>query len=142
MESPNNTLQSTQLSEPNEPLEVFSDNGSNTEDVIPWCNGVYKIWWNFKRLFTDPFKKKNKELRLLEQIDILINSGDAKEVADVCEKYISLHRIVENTKARTRLEKWVTRLIVGYLIIVGLIVLADSFHEWLNYCHYPYIILA
>ena len=109
------------------------------DKVIPWSHFIYKIWWNFRRLFSNPFKEKRKELRLLDQVGILISEGDANQVADVCEKYISLHRIVENTKARTRLEKWITRLIVGYLLVVGFILVLDAIKGWLKAKDYIYV---
>lgn len=76
-----------------------------------------------RAFFLNPFKERKPELRLLDQVDILINeSEDSDKVTDTCEKYITLHRIVENTKARGRLEKWITRLIAIYLFFVFLIV--------------------
>lgn len=39
-----------------------------------------------------------------------------------------MHRVVENTSARQRLEKWSLRVIVWYLIIVCFIVFATYFN--------------
>ncbi len=118
---------------------ITRDYNPGDVDFIPWTNLFYKGWWNFRRLFSNPFKEKKKELRILDQVNVLISEGDTSKVADICEKYISLHRIVENTKARARLEKWVTRLIVGYLTLVGVILIASSFEKWLSYRDLPYI---
>jgi len=103
----------------------------NTESPISWKYFFFKIWFNVKRLFLNPFKERKPELRLLEQVDILINeSEDSDKVTGTCEKYIALHRIVENTKARGRLEKWITKLIAYYLFAVfAVVVLAALSHE-------------
>lgn len=139
MKSSRNTSQSTQSSQADDPLkDALSESTSlRNDDVIPWSNLFYKIWWNIRRLFTNPFKEKKKELRLLDQVGIIISEGDAVKVAETCEKYIALHRIVENTRARRRLERWVTRLIVGYLLIVFILVLTNSFSPWLAYKSLP-----
>lgn len=73
-------------------------------------------------------EQRKKTLDLLEQVELILNDGkiDNGKVVDICEKYISLHRIVENTRARRRLEKWVTRLICWYLIVVLVLLLLTS----------------
>ena len=97
--------------EPGNPNMLTDDASDKNDNQIPWSNGAYKIWWNVRRFFQNPFSEQKKELRLLDQVELLLVDGDATAVAETCEKYITLHRIVENTKARRRLEKWVTRLI-------------------------------
>lgn len=99
-------------------------NSGNPEIYISWKHFFFKCWFYIHRTFEDPFKERKKELRLLDQVDILISeSAEADKVTETCEKYISLHRIVENTKARGRLEKWITRLIACYLFAVLAIIL-------------------
>lgn len=106
---------------------------------IPWRNGIYKLWWNFTQLFKNPFKERKKELRLLDQVSIIISEGNPEDVADTCEKYISLHRIVENTRARKRLEKWITRLIFSYLTVILFIVLVSGLEDYAKRHGFPYI---
>lgn len=119
---------------------ILSDKDSETSgNDIPWANFFYKIWWNFRRLFLNPFCEQKKELRLLDQVELLISEGDAGSVAETCEKYITLHRIVENTRARRRLERWVTRLIVLYLLVVFLLLATNSLHSWLETKGLPFI---
>ena len=137
-----NTSKNTQLSSLNEHNDVLAEGSKNKgkdNQLIPWNNGFYKIWWNIRRLFTNPFAEKKQELRLLDLVNILVSTGDPKAVSKTCEDYISLHRVVENTKARARLEKWITRLIVGYLIIVGIILIWCSLHDYLNDKKWPCI---
>lgn len=142
MKSSKNTSPNTQSLPPAENPIDDALSGSTVlgnEDSIPWSNFFYKVWWNIRRLFTNPFKEKKKELRLLDQVGIILSEGDAEKMAETCEKYIALHRIVENTRARRRLERWVTRLIVGYLLIVFLLVLSNSFSTWLANKSLPYV---
>lgn len=140
MKSSKNTLSNTQSSQQADgSLDILQGKSSRNEDLIPWSNFFYKIWWNVRNLFLNPFREKKKELQLLDQVSIIISEGDPVKVAETCEKYIALHRIVENTRARRRLEKWITRLIVSYLVIVFLLVLSNSSSSWLAERGLPYI---
>ena len=91
---------------------------------------MFKMWYNFTYLFKDPYKKPKRELNLLEQVEVLINTGDPGTVIDYCEKYIYLHRIVENTRARRRLERWITRLISTYLSMVLILLVISYLLYW------------
>jgi len=120
-------------------IQLEAKEGEHHTYYISWKNFFFKIWWNLRRLFENPFKEQTKELRLLDQVEILLNEGEANGVADACERYIALHRIVENTRARRRLERWVTRLIVYYLIVVAGLLVFNSMHDWLQAKTWPYI---
>lgn len=106
---------------------------NGTEDIkISWKHGGYKLYYNIKRLFISP--RPRKELNLLEQVETLINSTPAEqepteELIDKCHHFIKLHRIIENTNARKRLEKWAKRVIVLYLLVVLVLVVFDSIVE-------------
>lgn len=105
--------------------KVVSNSTSDDNRCIPWTNCIYKIWYNIRRLFQDPYKQPQPDLNLLEQVSFLLNAEDLNEdTINRCEHLICLHRITENTSARKRLEKWTNRVIEIYLIIVGLIVVA------------------
>lgn len=99
-------------------------------DKIPWKCIFYKAWFSFARLFKNPYGKKKHELNLLEQVEILINTGEPGFAIEACRSYIILHRIVENTRARRRLERWVTRLIEIYLICVFGFMLSNYFFKF------------
>lgn len=116
---------------------VFGSQGAkdlsdDAEDIkISWKHGGYKLY-NIKRLFISP--RPRKELNLLEQVETLLNSTPAdqeptKELIDKCHHFIKLHRIIENTSARKRLEKWAKRVIVLYLLVVLMLVVFDSIVE-------------
>lgn len=64
----------------------------------------------------------------LEQAFLLLGSSPqvSKDVTERCAELVKLQRIHENTRARQRLEKWTTRIIVWYLIFVAMFLLAYS----------------
>lgn len=97
---------------------------------IPWRCFIYKLWYNILYTFRNPFKEPKQELNLLEQVEVLINTGDSGDVIDYCERYIYLHRIIENTRARRRLERWVTRLVSTYLLIVFALIVTSYILKW------------
>ncbi|MDT3367908.1 MAG: hypothetical protein LIR40_04580 [Bacteroidota bacterium] len=105
----------------------FEDFFKDKKDYISWKNGGYKIYFNVKRFFCNPTSKK--EINLLDQVELLINSspGDPSgSLIEKCRHFIQLHRIVENTNARKRLERWAKRVIVVYLFVVFILVVFDS----------------
>lgn len=94
---------------------------------IPWSHFFYKIYFNVKRLFCSP--KVKKDIDLLQQVENLLNTTPSEPTSDVinkCQHFIQLHRIIENTSARKRLEKWATRIIAIYLFVVLTIAILDS----------------
>lgn len=70
--------------------------------------------------------KKENDLKLIEKVNLLLEMGDDdEETSSLIVKYTKLHRVHENTKARRRLEKWASMVIVTYLIVVLFIVLLN-----------------
>lgn len=70
--------------------------------------GCYLPYW-IKFLFSKPFNKPNqvKDLDLLDQVKLMLDvQADASDeiIIDKCKKFIHLHKIIENTRARRRLE--------------------------------------
>ncbi|WP_295915544.1 hypothetical protein [uncultured Alistipes sp.] len=67
------------------------------------------------------------DLNLLDNVELFLNSAEPSEAnLNICKHFIELHRITENTSARKRLEKWARRTIQWYLIIVGVIIIAQG----------------
>lgn len=94
--------------------------------VIRWYHylihlGYYIPYW-LGFFFSAPFKEKKKDLNILDTVSSLLESETTPENIDKCKELVHLHRIVENTKARRRLEKWSLRVIAIYLFIVLTIV--------------------
>lgn len=108
--------------------EMFSDNFfKDKSDHIPWAHFFYKIYFNVKRLFCSP--KIKRDIDLLQQVENLLNTVPSEPTSDIinkCQHFIQLHRIIENTNARKRLERWATRIIAIYLFVVLSIVIIDS----------------
>ena len=65
----------------------------------------------------------------------LLSDGDLTQdnnTVNLISKLIRLHRIVENTRARRRLERWSLRVIGAYLLIVMAIVIANYINIDMN----------
>lgn len=97
--------------------------------VIRWYHywihlGYYIPYW-IKFFFSAPFKEKKKDINILDTVSSLLESETTPENLDKCKELVHLHRIVENTKARRRLEKWSLRVIAIYLFIVLAIVVCN-----------------
>lgn len=64
-------------------------------------------------------KQENIEIPFLSTCATLIQGcRNSKDSPELIRKLLEMHRIEQNTKARRRLERWVTRLIVIYLLVV------------------------
>ncbi|MBQ8223979.1 MAG: hypothetical protein IJZ86_01250 [Bacteroides sp.] len=89
--------------------------------------GLFNLRRNIKKFFCGPQLKEAKDLNLVEKISILLEHGDEITDDDIHRTKIltNIHRVFENTKARQRLERWASRVIVFYLLIVLCIVLAN-----------------
>lgn len=116
--------------------DIFNSLIKQDEEYISWKHCFYKIYFNLRRLFINP--KSHKDLDLMQQVETLLNScpieeGPNENLIDKCHHFIQLHRITENTSARKRLEKWATRVIVGYLFIVLSIVVLTGIRPLENY---------
>ena len=86
--------------------------------------GYFLPYW-IKFFFSEPFKEKKKDLNILDTVQALLETETTDENIKKSKELTHLHRIIENTKARKRLEKWSLRVIVAYLIVVLCIVLAS-----------------
>ncbi len=83
--------------------------------------------------FRSPYRKQKRELNLLDVIQTLLESETSNENITKCQELSRLHRVVENTRARRRLEKWSLKVIAWYLIIVmAVVVLCYTKIKWLN----------
>lgn len=111
----------------------MSDNdllSNSSKSSVTWkhyiAHGGYFLYTVAFSFFSKPFKKEKKDIDLLDQVKLLLDTDPTNnDVMDKCEQFIELHRIVENTKARRRLEKWASRVIAFYLVIVLLIVISN-----------------
>lgn len=63
----------------------------------------------------------------METVNTLLDSETTDENINKCKELTHLHRVIENTKARRRLEKWSLRVIALYLFVVlSIVVLCYS----------------
>lgn len=80
--------------------------------------------------FSEPFKEKKKDINILDTVQTLLESETTDENIKKCKELIHLHRIIENTRARRRLEKWSLRVIALYLVVVLSIVVLSYFNSF------------
>ena len=96
-----------------------------------------------KQFFSSPYKKEKRELNVLDSIQTLLESEPTGENINKCQELSKLHRMVENTKARRRLEKWSLRVIAWYLMIVlVIVVLCYTNIKWLHILEIPWKIMV
>lgn len=107
----------------------MSDNSDNLfgANKMKWYHyiihlGYYVPYW-IKFFLGKPFKETKKDLNILDTVNTLLDSETTDDNIKKCKELIVLHRVVENTKARRRLEKWSLRVIALYLFIVLAIVI-------------------
>ena len=96
-----------------------------------------------KQFLSSPYKKEKRELNVLDSIQTLLESEPTDENINKCQELSRLHRMVENTKARRRLEKWSLRVIAWYLMVVLIIVvLCYTNIKWLHILEIPWKIMV
>lgn len=64
--------------------------------------GYYTIN-GIKQFFSGPYKEEKRELNVLDSIRTLLESEPTEENINKCQELSTLHRMVENTRARRRL---------------------------------------
>lgn len=108
---------------------------SSSSGEHKWYEYIFHFGYFFphmiKCFFSAPGRKEKRELNVLDQVQILIESSTTHENIQKCQELTQLHRIIENTKARRRLEKWSLRVIAVYLFVVLLIVMS-CYTNWGN----------
>jgi hypothetical protein len=87
-----------------------------------WSHLGYHIRRVIYDFFSEPEYKRelSRELDLLDNVRTLVDGKfiEKRENVDFVRELIRLHRILENTRARRRLEKWSLRVISWYLLCV------------------------
>lgn len=95
---------------------------AESEDKIVWYHYVthlgYFTFHLVRCFFRHPLKKDKKDLELLEQVRSLLDVEVNDENIKKSRLIVGLHRVVENTHARRRLERWSLRVIAVYLAVV------------------------
>lgn len=77
------------------------------------------------RFFSNPYKKGKRDLDVLEIAQGLLESEQTSDNIDKSKELVRLHRIIENTRARRRLESWSLNVIVVYLLVVLVLVVCS-----------------
>lgn len=98
-------------------------------------HGGYYIFHALADFFRRPKHQRalKEELDLIDCVKTLVD-GKYIEARDLnySKELIKLHRVLENTRARRRLEKWSLRVISCYLSCILLVILLSYFRVPLN----------
>lgn len=98
----------------------------NNEEVV-WYYYITHLGYYSSHIircfFRHPLRKDKKDLELLEQVRSLLEVEVNDDNIEKSRLIVGLHRVVENTHARRRLERWSLRVIAVYLAIVFALVL-------------------
>ena len=109
--------------------ELFKPDKKPQNYIVYILHAGHYIPYAIKSFFSDPFKKEKNELDVLDVVaSILSTSKCDDDSINQSQELVKLHRVIENTKARRRLEKWSLRIIAIYLFIVFLLVLSNYLH--------------
>lgn len=92
--------------------------------------GYYIFLYVREFFFGKPNPKKGHD-NFADAAETLVANIDeraenAKDILEASERLLSLQRAIDDTQARRRLERWATRIISWYLMIVLLLVLANA----------------
>lgn len=100
---------------------------ADNEEKVVWYHYITHLgYYSFhivRCFFRHPLRKDKKDLELLEQVRSLLEVEVNDDNIEKSRLIIGLHRIVENTHARRRLERWSLRVIAVYLAVVFALVL-------------------
>lgn len=101
---------------------IFSFIQSEDEEKVVWYHYITHLGFFSMRLvkcfFRHPLKKDKKDLELLEQVRSLLDVEVTNDNIKKSRLLVGVHRVVENTHARRRLERWSLRVIAIYLAVV------------------------
>lgn len=134
----------SRASQVNDPVDNFFTDGIkahvterslSSEINIPYRRFGYKCWYNLRIFFSSPIIPEN-DLDLMDQVKNLlqIDKSNDPETISKCEQFIKLHRNLENTSARKRLERWAKWVISLYLVVVLILLVLSSVEpqKWLD----------
>lgn len=93
--------------------------------------GGYEWFVRFKEYFFGRAKPRKGHDNFADAAESLVANIDekaenAKDILEASERLLSLQRTIDDTQARRRLERWATRTISWYLLVVLVLILANA----------------
>ncbi len=104
---------------------LFGTNEPKTPRKVVVRHFGYNSFRAIRRFFSNPYRREKRDLDVLEIAQGLLESEQTDCNIDKSKELVRLHRIIENTRARRRLESWSLNVIVVYLLIVLMLVLGS-----------------
>lgn len=99
---------------------IFGDSDGGASHTSPNEEYIFHFWG--MKILRHRIRKIKPELDPLDVVRKLLEDFEHQESIEKSTSVVHLHRIIENTHARRRLEKWSLRVIATYLILVLAIV--------------------
>lgn len=113
--------------------EDFAKDTGTPKNVVKrfnWEYGAYEAFRYARNFFfgePKPTKSQNKFSDLAETlISSIPDNSNNPELLNSSGKLLEQQRMLEDTRARRRLEKWATRVIVWYLLAVFILVIVNG----------------
>lgn len=108
-----------------------------------WRYGFYSLVSILKDFFRGPHKPKNVHERFSETAESIIvqfsDRVDSPQMLEASRALLEQQRIQDNSHARRRLERWATRTISWYLIVVAVLVVSNGIVSMFTHNHDGFI---
>ncbi len=102
---------------------------SDTKGHSQWKYGGYMLFRAVRDFFLGERPRKKNDNKFSDLAETLISTmpeNSSKELLVSSENLLKQQRMLEDTRARRRLERWATRVIAYYLMCVFLLIIANG----------------
>ncbi len=105
----------------------------SNQTPVPVINGRLKLRHKFLRWLIKDYPvslpsapKEDEEFFLMTARELLSSNLHDEFILGATKNLLGQHRLIEDTKARRRLEGWARKVIIWYLVLVGCLVLLNG----------------
>jgi len=109
--------------------------------VLRWRYGIHDLFFIVKEFFTGRTRPKRRHDTFSDVAESLVAQIEENntEAINASKLLLEQQRMIEDTRARRRLEKWATRVISWYLILVFALVVGNGVVSMLAHNHIEFI---
>lgn len=105
---------------------------TNQPQSTKWKYGGYNLYVAVREFFFGKRQQTKGHDTFTDVAETIILQEANAEMLDISRKLLEQQRILENTHARRRLERWATRVISWYLIVVLILVVFNGLTAMLS----------
>ena len=113
----------------NEDFAKDTGTSRNITKRFDWEYGAYNVFCYVRNFFLGEPKTPKNPSKFSDLAETLISSipdNPGSELLNSSGKLLEQQRMLEDTRARRRLEKWATRVIVWYLLAVFILIIVNG----------------